>query len=302
MENTNEPQDQNKEKNAVGGNGRSALASAVLRATGKQPAEESHAQPEISGEPSPEDAAASLLGISDDSAGIEGGAGEGESYEPVEDVWQFGGNDYTAVQVEEALNERENYQRFNQSVKPLMETVTNYGNQFEQASLLATTECDNQIAELTKAMNSNQLTPAQYQQAGMQLRDAKARKTLLEQAAKEETQLRASALGKIREHNARQSVTALIRKGWTQEQVMSAAKIAQRVVGEKFGDIISPDLLQVFRDAAELRGIKDSTAKRLREKQKTVLKTTKQATTRPAPVNKAQPQSFGQKVWGDKYR
>lgn len=304
MENPNE--NTNKAPDTMGGKRQSALAAAVLRATSREPAtpaeEEHHQEPGEGAGTSPDDAAASLLGITDDSTTLPGSTGEGESDEPLEDVWQFGGTDYTAVQVEEALQQRETYQRFNQSVQPLMDTVTDYGNRFEQAQILATTECDNQIAELNKALASGQLNSQQYQQAHMQLRDAKARKTLLEKTAQEEAQLRSSAQHKIREHKARQSVTTLVKQGWKQEQIVATARIAQQVVGDKFGDVISPELLQVFRDAAEMRGIRDQTAKRLRDKSKTVLKTTKQAPARPAPANKKQPTSFGQKVWGDKYK
>ncbi|XUA17748.1 hypothetical protein ACQVA2_13800 [Citrobacter sp. OP27] len=305
MENQNEPQDTNTipAQNPVGGNGRSALAQAVLRATKREPAAaENHEEPEEGTGASFDDTASSVLGITDDSATFPGSTGEGESDEPLEDVWQFGGSDYTAVQVEEALKERETYERYNQSVKPLMETLTDYGNRFEKASLIASTECDNVIAEMNKALASGKLNSQQYQHAHMQLRDAKARKTLLEQAAQEETALRASALKKVREQNARQSVTALVRQGWKPEEITAVANNAQQVIGDKFADILSPDLLQVFRDAAELRNIKEQTAKRLKTKGGNVLKTTKQAPQRPQTATKPQAQTFGQKVWGDRYK
>ncbi|MBF4180586.1 hypothetical protein [Lelliottia nimipressuralis] len=302
MENENTNTATNTEKApAVGGVGRSALAQAVLRATNRQPAEEANPLNEESGAASPDVTAASLLNLSDAGAEIEGDSQPGENESEV-DVWQFGGNEYTADQVEESLKERETYQRFNQSVQPLIDSINDYGQKAEQAALLATTECDKQIDELSKALASGRLTSQQYQQAHLQLREVKTRKKALESEAAEEQQLRSRALAQAQKQNAAQTVVALTKQGWNPADILAVGRIAEKTLGTRLADVMSPELMQVFKDAAETRAARENAHKRLKVKTDNALKTTKSQPQKAQPQQQKGALTFGQKVWGDRYK
>lgn len=279
----------------VGGNGRSALAQAVLRATGR---EKEDPKPEASGGASSDDAAPELLNITDPGTQIEGDPEPGEG--SVE-VWQFNNVEYTAEQVEESLREREMYQRYNQSVQPMISAIEKSDEETAYFKEMALTETDRVIAELKKAIASGHLDSRQELSARKQLDDAKKRQRELTTVAEQATAARAEAIRKVREHNAKQAVAALTKQGWKREEILAVGSLAQRVVGDKFGDVMSPELMQIFRDAAELRAAKESAAKRLKTKTTSVLKTTSQPPKNPAPKTVGKP-SFGALVWGDRYK
>lgn len=109
---------------AVGGNGRSTLTQAIFRLAGR---EEANQKSEESTATPPGDAANLLLGEPGDSSVIEGRTGEGEGDEVVEEeFYAFGEKKFTPAQLEEVLKDHETYQRYNQSVKPLIESISKY--------------------------------------------------------------------------------------------------------------------------------------------------------------------------------
>lgn len=280
---------------SLGGDGRSAIAQAVFRATRGQKEDK---EPAPGGEPSPDDTAAELLNISDSGTQNEGDI---ESSEDPVDVWQFNDVEYTAEQVEESLRERELYQRYNQSVQPMIAALEKSDADAVYLKELALTETERTIAELKRAIASGQLDSRQELSARKQMDEAKRRQHDLTQAAEQATAARTDAIKKVREQNTRQSVAALAKQGWGREEILSIGALAQQVVGDKLADVMSPALMQIFRDAAELRAVKEGAAKRLKAKTSTALKTTSQAPkkTAPKPAGKT---SFGALVWGDRYK
>lgn len=284
----------------VGGKRQPSFAEAIFGVTAEPKREEANQVPEEGAEPPSGGAADTLLGESSFSTEIEGDPQPAVSEEELteEEYYEFGNQKYTPAELEEVLRERETYQRYNQSVKPLADSVTEYSTQFERSRVLATTECEKTIAELKRAINSGQLDSRQYQAAHQQLMGAEARMIQLDQAAREESELRAKALTQVRQQNARQSVATLTKQGWTRDDILSVGGIAQQVIGDKLGDVMSPELMQVFRDAAELRRAKEGAAKRLQAKTKTALKTTKQAPQKQQPQQPAGNKSWGEMIFG----
>ncbi|EAM7070440.1 hypothetical protein R5D33_003271 [Salmonella enterica] len=123
MENQNEQTNTETKATAVGGKREPSFAAAIFGAAKEPAAEKGNKSPEEGAGAQPESAEIDLLAGADDSTTLARGAGDGEGESETVDVWQFNGVDYTADQVEEALRERESYQRHNQSVQPLAEAI-----------------------------------------------------------------------------------------------------------------------------------------------------------------------------------
>lgn len=301
MENENINTENQNKTPAVGGVGRSALAQAVLRATGRQQAEKGEPGiPEGTGKPSGEPEEISI-GIADYSTTTPGGVEPSEEVDEVE-FYEFSGTKYTPEQVETALRELENNQRYNQSVAPLADSVNEHGEKFERAMLLAATECDKEIDQLETALASGKLSSQQYQAAHMQLRDARGRKRELEAIANEEKTLRDNAINQTRKHNAKQTVAALTKSGWKREHILAVDALAKKVMpAGAYADAISPAFMEIMRDALIYRAGREEAAKKLQKKTNNALKTPR---TQPKAEQQQEKRSmsFGQKVWGDKYK
>lgn len=296
MEIQNEQSQQTETKEAsVGGNGRTSFAEAIW---GDEVKENSNKEPEASAEPSPDDAETGLLNITDAGTETTGGAGEGEEH-PELDVWQFGDQEYTAAQVEESLRERELYQKYNQSVQPLIQAIEQTNRDTSRFKEMALTETEKTIEYLQKRIKSGQLDDRQRAAAYDQLETAKDRKKILEQAAEQAEKSRNDALARVRDQNARQSVAALVKRGWSNEQIKGIAAVAQQVLGNKLADVLSPELMQVFRDAAELRATRENAAQRFKKKASDALKTTKQAPQKAVTTPVKRSKTFGSMIFGD---
>ncbi|ECJ2541032.1 hypothetical protein FNI64_11565 [Salmonella enterica subsp. salamae] len=296
MENQNEQSQQTETKEApVGGNGRTSFAEAIW---GDEVKTNSNKEPEASTEPSPDDAETGLLDITDAGTETTGGAGESEE-QPELDVWQFGDQEYTAAQVEESLREREMYQKYNQSVQPLIQAIEQTNRDTSRFKEMALTETEKTIEYLQKRIKSGQLDDRQRASAYDQLETAKDRKKILEQAAEQAEKSRNDALARVRDQNARQSVVALVKRGWSNEQIKGVAAVAQQVLGNKLADVLSPELMQIFRDAAELRATRESAAQRFKKKANDALKTTKQAPQKAVATPAKRSKTFGSMIFGD---
>lgn len=295
MENENTNTENQNKAPSVGGVGRSALAQAVLRATGRQQAEkDDQGKPEGDGKPSGESEEISI-GITDDSTTAPGGTEPGEDDGAVE-VYEFSGTKYTPEQIETALRELEINQRYNQSVAPLADSVNEHGEKFERAMLLASTECDKEIEQLETALASGKLTSQQYQAAHMQLRDARGRKRELEAVANEEKNLRDNAINQTRKHNAKQTVAALTKSGWKREHILAVDALAKKVMpASAYADAISPAFMEIMRDALIYRAGREEAAKRLQKKTNNALKTPR-VTQKPLVQQSQGKKTLGQLV------
>ena len=231
---------------------------------GIKPEVESDESDENSDQTPPGSTAAATDDLADDGDPAPGDNEPGEAVE----VWQFNGAEYSADQVSAALKNNETFERFNQSIAPLVENIKQYGETAERIKLMGTTECENQITELKKALASGRLNAKEYQEAHMMLTKAETRKGVLEQAAAQEVQQRNQALQQARTHNARQVATALVKSGWTKEQMNGAQMLAQQagMTPDQFADSLSTGLMEILRDAAELRAQKGKAAEALRDK------------------------------------
>jgi len=243
----------------------------------------------------PEDAA---VNITDDGGAAEGDNEPGEAVE----VWEFNGAQFTADQVSDALKHRETFERFNQSINPLVENIKAFGETAERLKVMGVTECERQIAELKKALGSGQLDSRQYQQAHQQLTAAESRKQVLEQAAEQEANQRKQALINARTHNARQVATNLVKAGWTKEQMNQAQALAQQcMTPDQFADSLSPGFMEILRDAAELRAQKARAAAALQDKARKAVKVGNGApaatTTKKKVVKAGDPDWMAQNFW-----
>ncbi|MBF4178900.1 hypothetical protein [Lelliottia nimipressuralis] len=239
---------------------------------------------EIGGEPSLELTGAEESGSDESDSGdpIEGGTEPGEGAE----VWELDGVEYTADQVGDALKHRATFERFNQSITPLIDNIKAFGQTAERLQLMGVTETEKQIDELQKQLASGRLNSREYQDAHQQLQRAELRKATLEQAAKQELDQRNQALKTARMHQARQVATNLVKAGWTKEQMNSAQQLAQGfMTPEQFADSLSTGMMEILRDAAELRASKNAAAEKLRGKAQKVLKVNGQP-AQAAPAKK----------------
>lgn len=304
MENQNEQNNTETKAPAVGGVGRSALAAAVLRATGREPEQKTDEGAEKSAGTPPDNAALDLLAGTDDSTALAGSAEPGEGEPETVDVWNFNGVDYTVEQVEESLREREVYQRYNQSVQPMADAIKQAEEATARYKDMALTETEKRIEQLQAAIKSGQLDPRQKAAAYDQLDEANQRHKYLTDAAEMSLKAQREAMDKVRRQRAAQTVTALTRQKWSAEEIKAIGANLEKVVGDKIGDVISPELMQVFRDSAELHRLRNDNAKRLGKKvneTSNALKATKKPLTKPVQ-KEVEAKSFGQKVWGDRYK
>ncbi|ELY8287809.1 hypothetical protein SOQ48_001338 [Salmonella enterica] len=299
MENQNEQTNTETKAPAVGGKREPSFAAALFGAAKEPAAEKGNKSPEEGAGAQPESAEIELLAGADDSTTLAGGAGDGEGEPETVDVWQFNGVDYTADQVEEALRERESYQRHNQSVQPLAEAIQRAEDDTARFKEMALTETEKRIAQLQKAIKSGQLDPRQKAAAYDQIEEALERQKVLNRAAEENAQARAAAMAKVREQRARQTVNAMAKQGWSREDILSIGAHIQKVVGEGVGDVISPALMQVFKDAAELHRLRNEHGKRLAAKNVNALKMTRQAPqTKETKAPAKKEKTFGSMIFG----
>ncbi|EHA2490226.1 hypothetical protein JKI59_001030 [Salmonella enterica] len=299
MENQNEQTNTETKTPAMGGKREPSFAQALFGAA-KEPAQEKgNKSPEKGAGAQPESAEIDLLAGTDNGTTLAGGAGAGEGEPETVDVWQFNGVDYTADQVEEALRERESYQRHNQSVQPLAEAIQRAEDDTARFKEMALTETEKRIAQLQKAIKSGQLDPRQKAAAYDQIEEALERQKVLNKAAEENAQARAAAMAKVREQRARQTVNAMAKQGWSREDILSIGANIQKVVGEGVGDVISPALMQVFKDAAELHRLRNEHGKRLAAKNVNALKMTRQAPqTKETKAPAKKEKTFGSMIFG----
>lgn len=219
-------------------------------------------------------------------------------------AWNFNGTEYTEEQVSEALKHAEMFNRFNQSISPLVTNIKGFGDQAAKFQAMAVTECDNQITELKRALTSGQLNAQEYQLAHQHLMQAETRKGMLEQAGKQVEEQRRQALNNARRHNAGQVATTLAKNGWTPEKMKAAQSVAMGIMSmDAFADVVSPALMEVLHDAYELRSQRAAAAAKLQDKARKVVRTGKPSTsvTPPAPkkVTKAGDSDWmKQNIWG----
>lgn len=226
---------------------------------------------------------------------LETGAGEDET-ETVT-VYQFGGTDYTEEQISEALKHSSTYERYNQSVAPVIDSIKQFTNQAAQFQAMAVTETDNQIKELTAALQSGQLNAQDYQLTHQALTNAQSRKVVLQNVADQVEAKRVQALSNARRQNAQQTATALVRMGWNQEQMQMAQGVAKGAMTmDQFADVVSPAFMEILRDAAQFRATRDAAAAKLKQQGQKVVKTQRKQTVADAPKGSNKPKP-GDSAW-----
>lgn len=240
---------------------------------------------ENSAEPSLTESEDATDDITDDSEQDAGNPGEGEGQE----VWQLDGQEFTADQVSEALKHRQTFERFNQSIAPLIDNIKAFGEVATRIKVMGVTETENQIAELNRALESGKLNAQDYQEAHRMLTRALKRKETLEAAADQEEARRKQALQDAHTHNARLVATALVKKGWNKEQIAQVQQLAQQNMRpEQFQEALSVGFMEILRDAYELRAQREAAAAKLRGKAQKVLKVGgKPAAATPAKIKKS---------------
>ncbi len=224
------------------------------------------------------------------------GGGEGQSEGESGDVWQFDGNEYTAEQISDALKQRGMYERFNQTITPLIDSVKTYEETARRLGVMAQTEAEKEISELQRALASGKLESRDYQQAHLQLTRAQQRLDILRTAAEQEQQQRRQTLNEARTHNARQVGVGLIKSGWTMNQINDVQQLAQEfMTPDQFADSLSSGLMEVLKDALELRRMKEKAAQELKGKAKKAVKV--EGSTRTAPTKAPKSDGVGSPEW-----
>lgn len=265
---------------------------------GAQPEVESHESDENSDETPPTESEITTDVVTDDG---EPDAGNSEQSE----VWQIDGAEYTQDQVSEALKHRQTFERFNQSITPLIDNIKAFGEVAERIKVIGITETENQINELNRALASGRLNAQEYQEAHQMLTKALGRKETLEAAAKQEAARRQEALKQAHTHNARLVATELVKKGWSKENIAQVQQLAQQNMRpEQFQEALSVGFMEILRDAFELRAQKEATASKLRGKAQKVLKVGgKPAQAAPVKVKKSKAgdsEWMAKNFWGAK--
>lgn len=242
-----------------------------------------------------EQPAAASIAVPDD-GGQDAGA--------TQSAWSFNGTEYTEEQISEALKHAEMFNRFNQTISPLVTNIKGFGDQAAKFQAMAVTECDNQITELKRALTSGQLNAQEYQLAHQQLMQAETRKGMLEQAGKQVEEQRRQALNNARRHNAGQVAAALAKNGWTPDKMKAAQSVAMGVMSmDAFADVVSPALMEVLHDAYELRSQRAAAAAKLQDKARKVVRTGKPSTAVTPPPQKKVAKAgdsdwMRQNIWG----
>lgn len=249
---------------------------------GSKPEIESHESDEISDETPLTEPEIATDAITDD------GEQDAGNLEP-DEVWQIDGAEYTQEQVSEALKHRQTFERFNQSITPLIDNIKAFGEVAQRIKVIGITETENQITELNRALASGRLNAQEYQEAHQMLTKALGRKETLEAAAKQEEARRQEALKQAHTHNARLVATELVKKGWSKENIAQVQQLAQQNMRpEQFQEALSVGFMEILRDAFELRAQKEAAAAKLRGKAQKVLKVGgKPAQAAPAKVKKS---------------
>lgn len=219
--------------------------------------------------------------------------------------WTFNGATYDETQVSDALKHRETYERFNQSITPLIENIKAFGQVAERQQVMAKTETENQITELRQRLQTPGLSAADYQQTHQALQSAEWRMNVLDQAAANETQKRNEALVNARRHNATQVAATLARSGWNGEQMTQAQSILQGVMKpDQFADVVSVGFMEILRDAYAFRAGREKTAAALKDKARKAVKVSATNGGTPPPQTKTvaagSPEWMNAVVWGKK--
>jgi hypothetical protein len=283
---------------AGGGNGQSITAGFdVTRAFfGGEGAQPDHESAESGAESSPEITEGAAADPAAGSGAENAGDPESETSGDSGEIWQFDGTDYTAEQVSDALKQRGMYERFNQTITPLIQNVNSYEEVARRLSVMAQTEAEKEIAELQRALSSGKLESREYQQAHVQLTRAQQRLEILNNAAEQESAQRQKTLTEARTHNARQIGVGLIKSGWTMNQINTAQALAQEfMTPEQFADSLSTGLMEVLKDAAELRQMKEKSAAELRSKATKAVKVNNGG--KPAPARAVKGSGMGSSDW-----
>jgi DNA repair exonuclease SbcCD ATPase subunit len=272
---------------------------AFFGSEGTQPDDESA---ESGAEAPPESAEGATDNQPDDGTEIAGNTGSETSGDNAE-VWQFDGIDYTPEQVSDALKQRGMYERFNQTITPLIQSVNTYEETARRLSVMAQTEAEKEIAELQRALSSGKLESREYQQAHLQLTRAQQRLEILNSAAQQEIAQRQKTLTEARTHNARQIGVGLIKSGWTMNQINEVQALAQEfMTPEQFADSLSTGLMEALKDAAELRRMKEKSAAELRGKAKKAVKVNNNGAAAPVRAPKGagmgSPDWISKNFWG----
>lgn len=289
-----------------GNNGKSTTAGFdVTRAFfGGEGAKSEHESPESGNGAPPESGEGTADDLPDVSTDPAGDSGNGESGGGEEsEVWQFDGAEYTQEQVADALKQRGMYERFNQTITPLIASVQSYEETARRLGVMAQTEAEKEIAELQRELASGKLDSRDYQQAHMQLTRAQQRLDILRTAADQESKQRQQTLNEARTHNARQVGVGLIKSGWTMNQINDVQGLAQEfMTPDQFADSLSAGLMEVLKDALELRRMKTKAADELRGKAKKAVKvdSAPKATPTKAPKGSGVGSSewIGKHFWG----
>ncbi|CAI1768673.1 Uncharacterised protein [Serratia quinivorans] len=258
--------------------------------------------PEESAETQPGITEGGYLSDPDDGAEVEGaiepGEGADEVTEEATDTWEYDGREYTNDQIAEAIKGHETYQRFNESIQPLVEGIRQYSQTAQDLKIAATTECEKAIAELQNKLNSGQLDSREYQATHMQLMQAKDRMRIIDGAVQQEKQQREAALNQARQQKARQVVTNLMSSGWSREEIATADALAQTAfTPETYADALSPELMAVLRDAAKHRQSQKVVEERLRAAGKKAVQV--KAAKAPTKVVKAEKKGLASLIWGN---
>lgn len=225
----------------------------------------------------------------DDGEGDAGGTGKREGEGGDDDnaggdiFCSFDGQDYTEDQVTSALKNHGIFEKFAESVKPLVADITSYGEIAESLKVAATTETDRMIAELTDALNSGKLDSQTHQQCYTQLLQMKERKRVLDAAVEQEQTQRKQAVQQVRVQNARRVGVDLLRAGWTQAQMMEVEEFSKGVfTAEAYADNLSVELMELLRDAMAHRKTRADTEKKLQAMGKKAVKVNNNKPAKPA--------------------
>lgn len=228
----------------------------------------------------------------DDGDGDAGGTGAGEGEDDGTDAGgeifcSFDGQDYTEAQVTAALKDHTTFNRFAESIKPLVADITAYGQTAESLKVAATTETDRYIEALTSELNSGRLNSQEHQQHYTQLLQMQERKRVLDHAVEQEQTQRKQAIQQVRTQNARKVGVDLMRKGWTLDQMTGVEEFSKQVfTAELFADALSPELMELLSDAMAHRKNQAATEAKLRAMGKKAVKTGQNKPSKPAAPGK----------------
>lgn len=293
MENTNE-------QNVSGNNNTASVYSDIW---GDEPQAETPETPESDDSEGTGEPLEGAAGIDD--AGEPEGGDDAEDGAGASEEWEVDGKTYSNEQIAEMVRNGETYKKFNDSMTPLIDRITEYGESVQRYRAIAVTECEKQVKQITEELKRGDIDSREYRSKREYLDKVQRRIGELNDEAEKEKQQRQAAITEARKTNARKVLAMLTQKGWSRQDVQGVFQGVNGVIAEEtLLSAMTPEFMELLRDGLTLRAQQSAAAERVkRDIKKNTIKTPVQRPSGDVRAAKPKPGSeewIRENIWGGK--